>query len=100
MRSAGHRLVLAAACGRWPISAKAMIVARHRIVERRLLEGDDVADEVDQRDVGAAVIDLQAERVGRRGIERVGHRRLPEPAAQRLAPEQQLLLGRAVDDGA
>ena len=37
--------------------------------------------------------------MGGLGVERVRHRRLPEPAAQRLAAEQQLIVGRAVDDG-
>ena len=71
MRSGLDRLVLAAHAGDGALGEPHDVVGR-RIVEQRAFERDHVADEIDQGDVGAAVVDLEAEGIGGFRVQRVG----------------------------
>ena len=56
------------------------------------------AGEVDEIEIDAAPADLQSERKGAFGIERIGHRRLADAAPLRLALQQEAIVAQLVGD--
>ena len=74
-------------------------LARRRIAVGILQHGADVAEEIDQHQLGAAAADLQAEEIGAVGIERHRDGWLADLAAhRRLAQQQAFVLQLAHDD--